>query len=291
MFLIYVNDLGEDISNNSYINMIADDANIQMKIINENSCKELQEDINKIKAWSKKWKMEFNVDKCHVVRFGKSKKRPVWQYKLGNETIPSADKEKDLGVVINDKLEPEDHINQITGKMHNLLANMKIAFTYIDASMVRKIITTFIRPTLEYASVAWNPHTQKDITKIERIQRVATRWVPELRELSYEERLQALNLTTLEARRERGALITLYKCTTKIIDIDKKDFTKSGNMGTRGHSKKLEKKKGKKDVKKYSFPNRYIDTWNNLSEHIVSAKNIHQFKKLYDEMTQRDGTT
>ena len=31
--------------------------------------------------------MEFNVDKCHVVRFGISSKRPVWQYKLGNENI------------------------------------------------------------------------------------------------------------------------------------------------------------------------------------------------------------
>ena len=138
MFLIYVNDLGEDISNDSYINMFADDAKIQRRIRNENSCKQLQEDINKIKTWSEKWKMEFNVDKCHVVRFGISSKRPVWQYKLGDETIPSADKEKDLGIVINSKLESEDHINQITGKMHNLLANMKIAFTHIDANMVKK---------------------------------------------------------------------------------------------------------------------------------------------------------
>ena len=258
MFLIYINDLGEDISNGSYINMFADDAKIQRKIVNENSCKELQEDINKIKAWSEKWKMEFNVDKCHVVRFGESSKRPEWQYTLGNENITSADKEKDLGVVMNFKMKREDHINQVTGKMYNLLANMKIAFTYIDASMVRKIITTFIRPTLEYAAVAWNPYHQKDKNKIERIQRAATRWVPEFRDLSYEERLQALNLTTLEARRKRGALITLYKCTTGIIDIDKEDFIQPSSRRTRGHSKKIQKKQGQNDVKKYSFPNRFI---------------------------------
>ena len=129
------------------------------------------------------------------------------------------------------------------GKMHNLLANMKIAFTYIYASMVKKIITTFITPTLEYVSVAWNPYKQKGIKKI---QRAPTRWVPELRELSYEERLQALNLTTLEARRKRKDLITLYKCTTEIIDKNKKDFTKLGNRRTRRHSKKLLKKQGKK---------------------------------------------
>ena len=72
MFLIYVNDLGENISNNSYINMFADDAKIQRRIINENVCKELQKDINKIKAWIEKWKMEFNVAKCHVVRSEKA---------------------------------------------------------------------------------------------------------------------------------------------------------------------------------------------------------------------------
>ena len=124
---------------------------------------------------------------------------------------------------------------------------MKIAFTYIDASMVRKIITTFIRPTLEYAAVAWNPWKVKDIQKIERIQRAATRWVPELRELSYEERLQALNLTTLEARRKRGALITLYKCKTGIINIDKEDFITPGDNRTRGNRKKLQIKVGKID--------------------------------------------
>ena len=68
--------------------------------------------------------------------------------------------------------------------MYYLLTNMKIAFTYIDADMVRKIITTHIRPTLEYASVVWNPHLQKDVNRLERIQRAATRWVPELRDLN-----------------------------------------------------------------------------------------------------------
>ncbi len=45
--------------------------------------------------------------------------------------------------------------------MHNLLANMRVAFTYIDEEMVKKIITSFIRPALEYAAVVWNPHLKK----------------------------------------------------------------------------------------------------------------------------------
>ncbi len=52
---------------------------------------------------------------------------------------------------------------------------MRVAFTYIDEEMVKKIITSFIRPTLEYAAVVWNPHLIKHIEKLEKVQRAATR--------------------------------------------------------------------------------------------------------------------
>ncbi len=97
--------------------------------------------------------------------------------------------------------------------MHNLLANMR-AFTYIDEEILKKIIKLFIRPTLEYAAVVWNPHLKKHIEKLDKVQRAATRWVPSLRDISYEERLKKLlvQLPTLTERRERGDMIMVYKC-------------------------------------------------------------------------------
>ncbi len=89
---------------------------------------------------------------------------------------------------------------------------MRVAFTYIDEEMIKKIITALLRPTLEYAAVVWNPHLKKHIEKLEKVQRAATRWVPSLRDLSYEERLKKLQLPTLTERRERGDMIMLYKC-------------------------------------------------------------------------------
>ena len=55
--------------------------------------------------------------------------------------------------------------------------------------MMRKIITTMIRPKLEYAEVLWSPHKKKNLLKLERIQRIATKVVPNLEDLTYEERL------------------------------------------------------------------------------------------------------
>ncbi len=56
--------------------------------------------------------MEFSAEKCHVIKFGKSVKRPDWDYQLGSNNLQESDKEKDLGVIINNKPSPEDHINE-----------------------------------------------------------------------------------------------------------------------------------------------------------------------------------
>ena len=155
----------------------------------------------------------------------------------------------------------------------------KLHLRNIDADMVRKIITTYIRPTLEYASVVWNPHHVKNENNLERIQRAATRWVPELNELSYEERLKILNLPTLKARRTRGAFITLYKCTTGMMETDIQNFIPFSRRSTRGTNKKIQLKRGAKDVRKYFFPINITEKWNGLPDHIVNAKKINQLKK------------
>ena len=58
-----------------------------------------------------------------------------------------------------------------------------------------------IRPKLEYAEVIWSPHKEKHVLKLERIQRIASKMLPELKDLTYEERLKEMHLTTLKERR------------------------------------------------------------------------------------------
>ncbi len=72
MFLVYINDINDNIGSESYMNMFADDATIQRKIITENSYLELQNDLAKLYKWSQMWQIEFNAEKCHVIKFGKS---------------------------------------------------------------------------------------------------------------------------------------------------------------------------------------------------------------------------
>merc|ERR1712035_293286 len=100
------------------------------------------------------------------------------------------------------------------------------------AMMEKKIITTMMRPKLENAAVVWSPHEKKDITKLERIQRAATKMVPELKDLTYEGRLKVMELPTLQVRRERD-LITTYKIVNRIEKIDKQDLVLLKEVGNR----------------------------------------------------------
>ena len=289
MFLIYINDMGRGVK--SYMNMFADDAKIMRQIENEESCVELQNDLDTVKQWSDEWKLEFNTRKCHVIEGGTSKNRPHWEYKLGNNVIDKTDKEKDLGVIVRGDLSPENHINKIVGEVYGMLNRIRIAFNYIDVEMLAKIIKVMIRPKLEYAVVVWAPHLKKHINKLEKVQRAATRLVPELRVLSYEERLAILGLTTLEKRRERGDMIMMYKCTRGLEKVDRENFIVRDDGRTRGHSYKVKRGRCKGDVKKYSFPYRCIDKWNGLGEEVVCSRNIHEFKENFDKYEIRGGTT
>ena len=95
-----------------------------------------------------------------------------------------------------------------------------MAFHFLDKDM-RKIITTMIRSKLEYAEVIWSPHKKKHVLKLETIQRIATKMVPELEELTYEERLKEMHLTTLK---ERGDLITIYELMNYLEETDRQDL-------------------------------------------------------------------
>ncbi len=84
-------------------------------------------------------------------------------------------------------------------------------FIRLDIKLLRSLYITFIRPLLEFAVPVWSPMLKGDIDMLERVQHRATRLMASLRKKNYEKRLQALDLTTLVERRQRGDMIQIFK--------------------------------------------------------------------------------
>ena len=89
-----------------------------------------------------------------------------------------------------------------------------------DPEVVLLLYKTYVRPRLEYASPLWSPKLVKHIVKIESIQRTVTSKIHGLENCNYWERLQKLNLPSLQRRRERYQIIHIWKISQGIIPND-----------------------------------------------------------------------
>ena len=174
-----------------------------------------------------------------------------------------------------------------------MLGLIKIGFSCLDKEIFMNLYPVLVRPLLEYCVQVWSPYKRKYINLLEGVQRRATKLVPELRELQYEERLKKLGLTTLEERRVRGDMIETYKIITGKEDINpSKFFTMATVRGDPEltHSMKKYKKSFRLNKRKYSFSQRVIDKWNTLDKATVESQKTSGFKRKYDKI-ERNRTT
>ncbi len=117
--------------------------------------------------------------------------------------------------------------------------------------------------------------------------------VPELQVLQYEERLRAMKLMTLEERRERGDLIAVYRLINHMDKVDNENLLLTREEERRqmkGHMKKLRKARCRNDMKKCSFPQRRVVTWNELREEVVEAGCVSLMKEKLGKYIYGDRT-
>jgi hypothetical protein len=204
LFVIFINDLPE--VTQSIAQMFADDTKVFRSMVTDDDRELLQEDIDQLAKWGNIWQLRFNADKCKVLHIGRN--NPNNQY-----TMPTADGrielettvlEKDLGVNVDPELKFSEHIERQVNKADKILGMIRRSYEFIDRDTMKRLFTALVRPLLEFSNVAWAPRLVKDRKLIEGVQRRATKLVPDLKELSYEDRLEQLSLPSLSYQRFRG---------------------------------------------------------------------------------------
>ena len=212
LFVLYINDLPSTINSNVY--MFADDTKIFNNIKSPEDRVVLQKDFDILAKWSDKWLLRFHPNKCKVMHLGKPPDQQ-YVYTLNTNDIPYEIEyifeEKDIGVVINSKLEFENHIHQKISKASSIMAIIRRSFTTLNTTNFTSLYKALGRSNLEYASCKWFPYKHKHIEAIEKVQRRATKQLPGMKDLSYQERLKILKLPSLVYRRTRGDMIETYK--------------------------------------------------------------------------------
>ena len=121
---------------------------------------------------------------------------------------------KYLGVIIDKKLKFHNHTSAAIKKANAVLGLIKRSFVALDIYNIGSIVLSMVRPHLEYDDVIWGPHFKGDMEAIEKVQKRATRMIPDLRHLPYRNRLESLSLPSLSYRRRRNDMIMCYKIIT-----------------------------------------------------------------------------
>ena len=285
LFVAYINDLPRGLQ--STVKIFADDTKLYAQSNSSNGPIFLQNDLNRLQEWSQKWLLRFHPEKCSVVKVGRDNENEYFM----NQTTPNgsttmklktSSMEKDLGVIIDDKLTFKEHVFQTTKKANRIVGLIRRTFAFLSDKTFVLLFKSLVRPLLEYGHSIWQPHDKYLCKEVEDVQRRATRMIGHLKNLTYPERLKKLKLPSLEHRRLRGDMIEVYKYMNGIYKTEKPKLEKATTVHLRGHSMKLKKQSCKKDVRKNYFTIRVNDTWNGLPEDVVTAPSINAFKNRLD---------
>ena len=289
LFLIYINDLLEGIVSSG--KLFADDSKLFKSIKSELDRNILQEDLLKLQAWSRKWLLQFNEKKCKVMHIGRS--NPGYEYQMNDTTLEVTVEEKDLGVYVTPDWKCAAHVGKAAAKANSMVGWIGKTFSYMDCEMFRCMYPGLVRSHMEYAVQAWSPQYRKDIEVLEKVQRRATKLIPEIKDKPYEERLKIIGLTTLEDRRIRGDLIEVFKIMHGFENLERKKFFKLSSevdsRDTRGHKYKIWTPRRKSLTRRQFFDIRVINNWNSLPPWVVESGSVLNFKVNLDVHIKRRG--
>ena len=232
LFVLFIDDLPDNISQGTNITLYADDTKIWRKITCHRDELILQHDINTLNTWSKKNKMNFHPKKCKVLTVTSSHNLSYrlpcdrFVYCLDNECLDYVDSEKDLGVYVTSKLNWREHVKYLCSKANRMLGLIQRSCHFVkDTTQKRILYLALSSSQFNHCSPVWRPNTVALFNKIERVQVRAIKWILSEQGTTYSsiiyfKKCRDLDLLPLKLRLDLFSILLFHKIIHKTVAID-----------------------------------------------------------------------
>ena len=279
LFLAFINDLPKAVQH-SKVRLFADDCVLYRQITSDTDCELLQEDLNHLEEWEKKWSMSFNPSKCNSINISRKRKTIQHDYTLHNQILEHVTTTTYLGVHRSSDLTWRNHINKTCLKASRQLAFLKRNLQINNTKVKEAAYNGLIRPITDYCATVWDPYEKKYITQLEAIQRRAARFVNNNYDYraSVTDMISNLNWESLESRRQKARLSMLYKIQNNLIAIAPPPFLHAPQRPRPGYPHQLQVVYVSTESYKNSFFIRTIRQWNSLPPSIGTLCSFGAFK-------------
>ena len=143
-----------------------------------------------------------------------------------------------------------------------------------------------MRPHLEYACQVWDPFTSQDTCKLESVQRRAARYDSNRyhNTSSPTEMINQLGWETLQQRRAKIRLVTMYKIINNLVEIPHDQYLLPSTSSYQYQSLNFQRPFTPTNYVKYSFFPRTIAQWNSLPLEIKASATLEDFKTAVSEV-------
>ena len=221
LFLLFINDIVD--RSDSTIRLFADDAVVYREISfpSDHTC--LQYDLRNLQSRAKTWQMQFNVAKCQLLYI--SNKKPntsKFDYTLHSQSLTPTDEHDHLGVLCRRDLRWSSHCSKVSSRANKSLGLQRITLKpCCERVKEQAYLSIVLRPIAEYVAPVWSPHTNRDVDKIEQIQKNAARFVKNDYKpyTSTSGLVSSLRWVSLEHRRLLAQASLFYKVRNRLVNI------------------------------------------------------------------------